>query len=135
MLRTFVAYAAGAPGARGGRCRHRDPVASLAPVLPLALAGAPRGGRPARYSSKGLSHCSRRSTVHSLFPPPNTVSEREVQATFGTFFLPGPTEVRPEVLAAMTKPMIGHRVAEMEELMAGIQPRLRRSSARSGRCT
>jgi predicted phosphoserine aminotransferase len=43
----------------------------------------------------------------------------------GRFFLPGPTEVRPAVLAAMTKPMIGHRVVEMEELMAGIQPRLR----------
>ncbi|CAN5640004.1 alanine--glyoxylate aminotransferase family protein [soil metagenome] len=46
-------------------------------------------------------------------------------ATFGTFFLPGPTEVRPEVLNAMTKPMIGHRVTEMEELIGGIQPRLR----------
>jgi predicted phosphoserine aminotransferase len=43
----------------------------------------------------------------------------------GRFFLPGPTEVRPAVLAAMTKPMIGHRVAEMEDLMAGIQPGLR----------
>jgi predicted phosphoserine aminotransferase len=44
----------------------------------------------------------------------------------GTFFLPGPTEVRPEVLAVMTKPMIGHRVAEMEELIGSIQPRLQR---------
>lgn len=44
---------------------------------------------------------------------------------FGTFFLPGPTEVRPEVLEAMTRPMIGHRVAEMEELMGSIQPRLK----------
>ena len=43
----------------------------------------------------------------------------------GTFFLPGPTEVRPEILEAMTQPMIGHRVREMEELMAHIQPRLR----------
>lgn len=46
------------------------------------------------------------------------------QNTFGTFFLPGPTEVRPEVLEAMTRPMIGHRVAEMEELIGRIQPRL-----------
>ena len=45
---------------------------------------------------------------------------------FGTFFLPGPTEVRPEILESMMQPMIGHRVAEMEELMARIQPRLRR---------
>lgn len=47
------------------------------------------------------------------------------KTSFGHFFLPGPTEVRPEVLAAMTQPMIGHRVAEMEELIAHIQPRLR----------
>jgi aspartate aminotransferase-like enzyme len=46
-------------------------------------------------------------------------------ATFGTFFLPGPTEVHPDVLAAMTQPMIGHRVAEMEDLIGHIQPRLR----------
>ena len=50
---------------------------------------------------------------------------RTQKKTFGTFFLPGPTEVRPEVLAAMTKPMIGHRVVEMEELIGYIQPRLR----------
>ena len=43
----------------------------------------------------------------------------------GTFFLPGPTEVRREVLEAMMQPMIGHRVREMEDLMAHIQPRLR----------
>jgi predicted phosphoserine aminotransferase len=48
------------------------------------------------------------------------------QATkYGRFFLPGPTEVRPEILQAMTRPMIGHRVPEMEELMGAIQPRLR----------
>lgn len=28
---------------------------------------------------------------------------------FGTFFLPGPTEVRPKILQAMARPMIGHR--------------------------
>lgn len=44
---------------------------------------------------------------------------------FGTFFLPGPTEVRPEVLAAMTRPMIGHRGAAFEELFARIQAGLR----------
>ena len=46
-------------------------------------------------------------------------------ADFGRFFLPGPTEVRPEILAAMTRPMIGHRVAEMEELIGHIQPGLK----------
>ncbi|HUF50342.1 MAG TPA: alanine--glyoxylate aminotransferase family protein [Longimicrobiales bacterium] len=47
------------------------------------------------------------------------------QTRTGTFFLPGPTEVRREVLEAMTQPMIGHRVREMEDLMAHLQPRLR----------
>jgi predicted phosphoserine aminotransferase len=48
-----------------------------------------------------------------------------VSATTGRFFLPGPTEVRRDVLEAMTQPMIGHRVAEMEELIGRIQPGLR----------
>ncbi len=44
---------------------------------------------------------------------------------FGTFFLPGPTEVRKEVLAAMVKPMIPHRSAEFEDLFGRIQGGLR----------
>jgi len=47
------------------------------------------------------------------------------EKTFGTFFMPGPTEVRPEVLQAMLQPMIGHRVSEMEDLIAHVQPRLK----------
>ncbi|MBX6330461.1 MAG: alanine--glyoxylate aminotransferase family protein [Gemmatimonadaceae bacterium] len=43
---------------------------------------------------------------------------------FGRFFLPGPTEVRPEVLRAQLRPMIGHRGKAMEELIAGMQPML-----------
>lgn len=39
----------------------------------------------------------------------------------GTFFLPGPTEVRGEVLAAMTCPMMPHRGAAFESLFARIQ--------------
>jgi predicted phosphoserine aminotransferase len=39
---------------------------------------------------------------------------------FGRFFLPGPTEVRPEVLAALTRPMIPHRGKEMRDLLQGI---------------
>jgi len=35
---------------------------------------------------------------------------------FGQFFLPGPTEVRPAILQAMVRPMIGHRGAEYEAL-------------------
>lgn len=36
--------------------------------------------------------------------------------TFGSFLLPGPTEVRPEILQAMVRPMISHRSAEYEAL-------------------
>ncbi len=44
----------------------------------------------------------------------------------GHFFLPGPTEVHPDVLAAQTKPMIGHRGRAIEELLARLQDGLRR---------
>jgi aspartate aminotransferase-like enzyme len=44
---------------------------------------------------------------------------------YGRFFLPGPTEVHPDVLAAQTRPMMGHRGAEaqafMRPLHAGLQ--------------
>lgn len=45
--------------------------------------------------------------------------------TFGTFFLPGPTEVRQDVLEAMLKPMMPHRSAEFENLFARLQGGLR----------
>ncbi len=45
---------------------------------------------------------------------------------FGRFFLPGPTEVLPEVLAAQTRPMIGHRGKSMEQLIAQVMPGLQR---------
>lgn len=41
-------------------------------------------------------------------------------AEFGTFFLPGPTEVRLEVLEAMLRPMLPHRGPTYEELHARI---------------
>lgn len=44
---------------------------------------------------------------------------------FGRFFLPGPTEVRAEVLEAQLRPMMGHRGKPMEQLIAGMQPALR----------
>ncbi len=44
---------------------------------------------------------------------------------FGRFFLPGPTEVRREVLEAMLGPMMGHRTPEMEALMERLQPGLK----------
>jgi len=44
--------------------------------------------------------------------------------TFGRFFLPGPTEVRADVIAAMTRPMIAHRGTEIESLLERVGPRL-----------
>lgn len=46
--------------------------------------------------------------------------------SFGTFFLPGPTEVRPEILAAMQRPMMSHRSAAFEALYAHCDEGLRR---------
>jgi predicted phosphoserine aminotransferase len=45
---------------------------------------------------------------------------------FGRFFLPGPTEVHPEVLAAMNRAMIPHRGPEMVDLLKRIEPPLQR---------
>ena len=49
----------------------------------------------------------------------------DAASSFGTFFLPGPTEVRPEVLAAMTRPMIAHRSEAFEALYARIDEGMR----------
>lgn len=46
-------------------------------------------------------------------------------ATFGTFFIPGPTEVRPEILSQMTRPVIGHRGKTFEGMFARIEAGLR----------
>ncbi len=45
--------------------------------------------------------------------------------SFGQFFLPGPTDVRAEVLAAQTGPMLPHRGAEFESLFSAVQAGLR----------
>ena len=44
---------------------------------------------------------------------------------FGTFFLPGPTEVRQEILAGMMQPMIAHRGSAFEQLFERLQRGLR----------
>lgn len=44
----------------------------------------------------------------------------------GRFFLPGPTEVHPDVLSAQTRPMISHRGAGVHELMLELQSGLER---------
>jgi predicted phosphoserine aminotransferase len=48
-----------------------------------------------------------------------------VTYSFGRFFVPGPTDVRPDVLAAMAQPMIAHRGPEFEALYARVQEGLR----------
>jgi predicted phosphoserine aminotransferase len=46
-------------------------------------------------------------------------------APFGKFFLPGPTEVPPEVLGAQARPMIGHRGAKTEALLGRLEAPLK----------
>ena len=43
---------------------------------------------------------------------------------FGRNFLPGPTDVHPEVLAALTTPMFAHRGPRMRSMLAAMQPAL-----------
>ena len=40
-------------------------------------------------------------------------------------WIPGPTEVRAEILAELARPMIGHRTAEMEATIASLDAGLR----------
>ncbi len=42
----------------------------------------------------------------------------------GRFFFPGPTEVRPEILAALGRRMVPHRGPALRELLARVHPRL-----------
>jgi predicted phosphoserine aminotransferase len=42
-------------------------------------------------------------------------------ASFGRFFLPGPTEVLPEVLAAQSRAMIGHRGKGVQDLIGRLE--------------
>lgn len=48
-------------------------------------------------------------------------------------FIPGPTDVAPEVLAAQARPMVGHRSDEFSELFGSIQGKLRRVFRTSSR--
>jgi predicted phosphoserine aminotransferase len=56
-----------------------------------------------------------------------------VSDTHIKLFIPGPVEVRPDILAAQTAPMIGHRSPEYAELQARILPKLRPLFGTSGR--
>jgi len=104
----------------------RDAVIAAAEVVVRAHAGPylrPRDGR--RASSRSDAPCAVRARSR---PPrlPDDMTAAPSAPPFGRFFLPGPTEVRPEVLEAMLHPMIGHRGKGMEELIASTQPALRR---------
>jgi len=44
---------------------------------------------------------------------------------FGTFFVPGPTEIRPEILERLTRPIMGHRNRAFEAMFARIGAGLR----------
>ncbi len=47
------------------------------------------------------------------------------EPAFGTFFVPGPTEIRPEILAQLTRPVMGHRGRAFEAMFARIEAGLR----------
>lgn len=53
---------------------------------------------------------------------PTTMTEEPM---FGRFFLPGPTEVHPDVLAAQQRPVMGHRGSEMSALLEEVDAPLR----------
>ena len=49
------------------------------------------------------------------------------QAPHKRLFLPGPVEVRSDILHAQTAPMIGHRMPEFAQLFASLQDKLKRA--------
>ncbi len=57
---------------------------------------------------------------------PTMIDDRsQTRLEYGHFFLPGPTEVRPETLAAMDQPIIGHRSEQIQALIGETQPELK----------
>ena len=48
-------------------------------------------------------------------------------------FIPGPTNVDPDVLKAQARPMVGHRSQEFRDLYSGIQPQLMQVFQTEGR--
>jgi aspartate aminotransferase-like enzyme len=53
------------------------------------------------------------------------MSDSAASPAFGTFYVPGPTEIRPEILAQLTRPIIGHRGRAFEAMFARIEAGLR----------
>lgn len=56
----------------------------------------------------------------------NQTSPGHAPRPYGRFFLPGPTEVHPDVLAAQTRPMTSHRGADSKVFMRSLQADLRK---------
>lgn len=54
------------------------------------------------------------------------------QTDHAILFTPGPTEVSPEILEAMARPVFGHRGEEMQAILADVIPRARRLFAAEG---
>src|SRR3989304_10254905 len=74
----------------------------------------------ARHGWPGISSAAA-SSLWARMPP----VDGEV-APMAHLFIPGPTDVAPEILAAQTHRMIGHRSPACSDLFARIQPRLQR---------
>lgn len=55
-----------------------------------------------------------------------TTDPSVVTRPYGRFFLPGPTEVHPDVLAAQSRPMMGHRGAAAQAFWRGLHDRLQK---------
>ena len=53
------------------------------------------------------------------------IDNRQERLAMARLFIPGPTDVDPEVLQAQVRPMVGHRSTAFEQLYARLQPRLR----------
>ena len=70
---------------------------------------------PILHSPFSIVNYSRPIILPRMTPPPAA----------GRFFLPGPTEVHPVVLAAQQRPMIAHRGVQMVELLQSLEPGLK----------
>lgn len=55
------------------------------------------------------------------------MTDKAIKTGHARLFIPGPVEVRPEILAAQAQPMVGHRSAAFAELYARLQPKLQQS--------
>lgn len=56
----------------------------------------------------------------------NSTASAPESRPYGRFFLPGPTEVHPDVLQAQTRPMMGHRGADAQAFMRPIHEDLQK---------